>query len=385
MHLSSLSIYDHHAYPLYTEERWRQEPLERYFTLNPDALVLPFVQDSLFFRRSLRDLAEFFGCEPSLEALEEARRQHNYVELARWLFAEANISHLLIEENQSAAHLWTVSSHAEQLPLVVRRVLLLEAELEQMLDHHESASRLLHAFEAHLRELAPRVAAFKSAVAYRSGLDIGKHNLVELERAYSELRRSSPSRQTPRITSKPLLDSMLWVALKVALETGKVVQFHTGYGESSPDIRLANPLGLRAVLEAPELRGLKIVLLHSYPYVREAGLLASHYPGVYLDLGLTIPAGSVHAMRTALHEATHLAPLSKVLFSTSARHSPEMFWIAARWGRRIVAQVMEQAVYNGDLTNDESEWAAQRILSHNAGELYGALANPPTEPVVSLP
>lgn len=384
MHLTSIPIYDHHAYSLFTEERWRQEPLERYFTQNPSPEMLPFVRDSLFFRRSLRDLAEFFGCEPSLEALEETRQQHNYPELARWLFAEANISYLLIEDGVVDSNLWTIGECDERLPPVARRVLQLEAELAKLLEFHDSATRLLNAFEGHLRELAPTVAAFKSVVAYRSGLDIGRHNLVELERAYSELRRSLTPSQTPRITSKPLLDSMLWMALKVASETGKVVQFHTGYGDPTLDMRLANPLGLRTVLEAPELRGLKVVLLHGYPYVREAGYLTSSYPGVYLDLGLTIPAGSVHAMRTALHEATHLAPLSKVLFSTSARHSPEMFWIAARWGRRIVAQVLEQAVYNGDLTNEETEWAAQRILSLNAAELYGTFASSPTEPVVSL-
>lgn len=384
MHLTSIPIYDHHAYSLFTEERWRQEPLERYFTQSPSPRMLPFVQDSLFFRRSVRDLAEFYGCEPTLEAIGEARQRHNYTELARWLFAEANISYLLLEDGVVGSDLWTIGECDERLPPVARRVLQLEAELARFLERHDSATRLLNAFEGHLRTMAPTVAAFKSVVAYRSGLDIARHNLVELERAYSELRRNLTPGQTPRITSKPLLDSMLWMALKVASEVGRVVQFHVGYGDPTLDMRLANPLGLRGVLEAPELQGLKIVLLHCYPYVREAGYLSSSYPGAYLDLGLTIPAGSVHAMRTALHEATHLAPIGKVLFSTSARHSPEMFWIAARWGRRILAQVLEQAVYNGDLANEETDWAAERILALNAAELYGTFASPPTEPVVSL-
>lgn len=384
MHLTSIPIYDHHAYSLFTEERWRQEPLERYFTQSPSPQMRSFVRDSLFFRRSLRDLAEFYGCEPTPEAIGEARQQHNYGELARWLFAEANISYLLLEDDGIDSDHWSIGECDERLPPVARRVLQLEAELARFLERHDSATHLLNAFEGHLRALAPTVAAFKSVVAYRSGLDITRHNLVELERAYSELRRNPTPGQTTHITSKPLLDSMLWIALRVAREAGKPVQFHVGYGDPTLDMRLANPLGLRGVLEAPELQGLNIVLLHSYPYVREAGYLCSSYPGVYLDLGLTIPAGSVHAMRTALHEATHLAPISKVLFSTSARHSPEMFWIAARWGRRILAQVLEQAVYNGDLTNEETEWAAERILARNAAELYGTFASPPTEPVVSL-
>ncbi len=384
MHLTSIPIYDHHAYPLFSEERWRVEPLERYFSQSQRPEMLPHVRDSLFFRRSIRDLAEFYGCEPGLEPLEEARRQHSYLELVRWLFAEANISHLLIADGPASSQLWTLAECQEHLPSVTGRVLQLEEMLDEMLDPHDSATHLLNAFESRLRELAPSVAAFKSVVANRSGLEIGRHNLVELERAYSELRRSQPLGQSPRINSKPLLDSMLWIALKLASETGKVVQFHTGYGNPTLDLRLANPLGLRGVLEAPELRELKTVLLHSYPFVREAGYLASSYRGVYLDLGLIIPAGSVHAMRTALHEATHLAPISKVLFSTSARHSPEMFWIAARWGRRVVAEVLEQATFNGDLTSKEADWAAQRILSLNAAELYNTFASPPTEPVVSL-
>jgi predicted TIM-barrel fold metal-dependent hydrolase len=384
MHLTSIPIYDHHAYSLFTEERWRQVPLARYFSPNPSPENLPFAQDNLFFRRSLRDLAEFYGCEPTLEALGEARQRHNYPDLARWLFAEANISNLLIEDGVVGSDLWTIGECDERLPPVARRVLQLEAELAKFLVRHETATRLLQAFESHLRAMVPTVAAFKSIVAYRSGLDIVRHNLVELERAYSELRRHLSPGQVPRITSKPLLDSMLWMALRVADETGKVVQFHAGYGSPALDLRLASPLGLRGVLEDPELHGLKIVLLHCYPYVREAGYLANSYPGVFLDLGLTIPAASVHAMRTALHEATHLTPISKVLFSTSASHSPEMFWIAARWGRRILAQVLEQAVYNGDLTNGETTWAAERILYRNAAGLYGSSAGSPTEPVVSL-
>jgi len=336
--------------------------------------MLAMVRDSLFFRRSVRDMAEFYGCEPTLEAVREAREQHNYAELVRWLFAEANISHLFIE-GQNSPDLWGIEDLTKNLPLVARPILSLEAELSLFLERHDSASRLLVAFENYLRTVAPSVAAFHSAAAYHSGLDIVRHNLVELERAFSELRRNLVAGQHHRIGSKALLDSMLWMALRVASETGKIVQFHTGYGRALLDLRQANPLGLRQVLESPEFTGLKVVLLHCYPYVREAGYLASNYPGVYLDLGLTIPAGSVHAMRTALHEATHLAPIGKILLSTGTRHSPEMFWIAARWGRRILAQTLEQAVYNGDLTSEEAEWAAERILHRNAANLYEPLVH----------
>ena len=88
------------------------------------------------------------------------------------------------------------------------------------------------------------------------------------------------------------------------------------------------------MIEDPELQDLKIVLLHCYPFVREAGYLASVYRGVYLDLGLTIPYTSVAAMRTSLEEALHLSPISKLLISTDAQRTPELYWLAARWARR---------------------------------------------------
>ena len=167
---------------------------------------------------------------------------------------------------------------------------------------------------------------------------------------------------------------MLWAALPVAAATGTPVQFHTGFGDPDLDLRLANPLHLRPLFEAVTLRGLSVVCLHCYPYVREAGYLASVYPGAYVDLGLTVPYASVHAMRTALHEALHLAPVTKVLLSTDAQRTPETFWLAARWARRALGAVLETSTADGDLSAGEAEWAASRILFDNAAELYGARA-----------
>jgi predicted TIM-barrel fold metal-dependent hydrolase len=49
------------------------------------------------------------------------------------------------------------------------------------------------------------------------------------------------------------------------------------------------------------------VLLHCYPFVREAGWLAHVYGNVYFDLSLTIPHVSRPAV--ALAEALELAPV----------------------------------------------------------------------------
>ena len=141
-------------------------------------------------------------------------------------------------------------------------------------------------------------------------------------------------------------------------------------------MRLANPLHLRSLFEDPSLRGLKVVMLHCYPFTREAGYLASVYPGAYLDLSLSIPFLSQHGMRTHVHEALHLSPLSKLLFATDASRTPELFYLGARWGRRMLGEVLSDTVRVGDLTVNEAEDAAVMILRGNALALYPLSAQP---------
>ena len=59
------------------------------------------------------------------------------------------------------------------------------------------------------------------------------------------------------------------------------VQIHTGFGDADLDLREANPLHLRPLLESGRYANVPFVLLHaSYPYVRELGYLAAIYANV---------------------------------------------------------------------------------------------------------
>lgn len=370
--LNHVPLYDHHAHALFHEDLWRAAPIEGYFSEAYDPVILErFVPDTLFYRRSLRDLAELYGCEPRREAVQEARLSRNYMELCTDLFRRANIGHLLIDDGFSPERLWSVAQSRERLPVPVRRVVRTETELQGLLPHHDSASSLLDALEARLRDAGKTAAGFKSIIAYRTGLDLTRPSDAELERSFQRARTAGG-----KLTEKHLLDAALWRTLHVAAELNLPIQFHTGYGDPDLDLRLANPLHLRSVIEDPELQDLKIVLLHCYPFVREAGYLASVYRGVYLDLGLTIPYTSVAAMRTSLEEALHLSPISKLLISTDAQRTPELYWLAARWARRTISAVMRQTVQNGDLNSAEADQASEQLLWSNAAALYETRGSP---------
>ncbi|MGI8747814.1 MAG: amidohydrolase family protein [Deinococcus sp.] len=378
MNLDHIPLLDHHAHSIWPEAAWRAAPFASYFTEAYDPEVLArHTPHGIFYLRSLRDLAGFYGCPPDHGAVMQARQQFPYLDLSRRLIGAANIAEVLIDDGLLTGELLSIAECAAELPWQVRRVLRLEAELALLVPRHDRVEGLFSAFEEELRRAAPTLAALKSVIAYRTGLGVQAWTAAEVEAAYGALRRELKVGEVPRIDSKPLLDTALLLALRVACELDLPVQFHTGYGDPDLDLHLANPLLLRPLLVDPSLRGLKIVTLHCYPYTREAGYLASVYPGAYLDLGLLIPFASQHAMRTHVHEALHLAPLSKLLFSTDASRTAELFYLGALWGRRVIGAVLDRSVADGDLSAAEAEDGAERLLRGNAAALYAGGGRPP--------
>ena len=113
------------------------------------------------------------------------------------------------------------------------------------------------------------------------------------------------------------------------------------------------------------------VLLHaSYPYVRELGYLASLYSHVWMDLGLAIPFTTVD-IPSVWRQALSLTPISKILFSTDAYSIPDIYWLAARWGRWGLSQILDELMVMGAFTQEEALEAGHQILHGNAEKLYG--------------
>lgn len=149
-------------------------------------------------------------------------------------------------------------------------------------------------------------------------------------------------------------------ALEANAETGDPlpVQVHTGFGDADLSLPLSRPGLLKPLIERFDTT--PFVLLHCYPFVREAGWLAHVYPNVWFDLSLTIP----HVARpvTALLEALELAPFSKLLYASDAARTPELYFLGATWWREALAEALPML--------DEGEEAARAILRENALRLY---------------
>lgn len=68
--------------------------------------------------------------------------------------------------------------------------------------------------------------------------------------------------------------------------------------------------------------------------------------------------------------ALSVAPYSKLLYASDGVGIPELHWYSAHMGRRIIAQVLEECVTNGDVRNDDVDVVANAILRDNALQLY---------------
>jgi predicted TIM-barrel fold metal-dependent hydrolase len=209
--------------------------------------------------------------------------------------------------------------------------------------------------------------ALKSIIAYRSGLDIGPGSPNEAARAFDDLKLSAGQAGHIRLASKPLCDFLVWRALEVAGDLQLPVQFHTGFGDNDADLRTANPLHLRTVIEGTRA---PLVLLHAgWPYYREAAHLAAVYGHVWLDLSLAIPFAT-SGIPAMLSEVMGMAPASKLLFATDAFTMPEIYWLACRWGRWGLGRALETLVADRFMDEEEAWKAARAILGDNARGLY---------------
>ncbi|XVF76352.1 hypothetical protein PTKIN_Ptkin13bG0259800 [Pterospermum kingtungense] len=337
--------------------------------------ALSFAPHSLSFKRNLREIAELYGAESSVDAVEQYRRSYGLEAISSKCFKAAGISAILVDDGLKLDKKLDIQWHKSFVPFV-GRILRIERLAEEIL---ERALSLEIEGKQNSREsvcpipnfvlFANEIVGLKSIAAYRSGLEINPY--VTREDAEIGLSEVLQKGKPVRITNKSFIDHIFTRSLEVALQFDLPVQIHTGFGDKDLDLRQANPLHLRTLLEDQRFSGCRIVLLHaSYPFSKEASYLASVYSQVYLDFGLAIPKLSVHGMISCVKDLLELAPIKKVMFSTDACATPETYYLGAKRAREVVFSVLRDAFIDHDLSIAEAIEASKDILAKNAIQLY---------------
>jgi predicted TIM-barrel fold metal-dependent hydrolase len=301
-----------------------------------------------------------------------ARAEIPLNELGARMLRDANIPALLIDYGLGGADRMSVDEMRALLPECrIEPILRLETMAQELILWYDTFDQVVEAFVATVESArAQGHVGLKSIIAYRTGLAIREVSKTEAAEAFPPVRERARREGSVRLADKPLNDYLLLRALEVAEKQALPVQFHTGLGDNDLDMLYANPLHMRPLFESTRYKHVPFVLLHaSYPYVRELGYLASLYSNVWMDMGLAIPFATLD-IPSVWKQALSLTPTSKILFSTDAYSLPEIYWLAARWGRWGLTQVLEELIALRAFTGDEGLEAASQILHGNAEKLY---------------
>jgi predicted TIM-barrel fold metal-dependent hydrolase len=371
MDLSTLPILDHHCHtirrpgaPLYGDD------FRRFFAETTDPRMPAHIQHTVFYMRMLRDVAKLFDCEPTEEALLALRAATPPEAYARRLFDAGNFRALLVDIGFRGPDSYDNPGLSALIGRPVETIIRLETRMEELIAAHASLEQVEEALRAEVREARARgVVGLKSIAAYRGGLHVAPREFAEAAAAFAGLKAIVRREGRVRLSDRAVLDYLLRAALEEAAALELPVQFHVAFGDDDADLRTANPLQLRALLMDERFRRVPFVLLHCYPYVREAGYLAALYAHVYIDVSLAVPL-TAHGCTAAFSEALELAPISKLLFATDAHSVPELFFAGALHGRHGLAQALDRLVADDILSAAQAEAAAEAILWRNAARLY---------------
>jgi uncharacterized protein len=350
--LWAMPAVDHHAHGILPFAPTLAE-FRGMFSESPDPAQWPHVATALTYRRAIRELAAFLGCEPGEDAVYAHRLAADFDAYSAGLLRASGTGLLLVDDGYPAAgegYGWERMGELAGCP--ARPVMRIERVAE------EGLAGGFGEFRERVRgEVASArtrgFAGLKTIAAYRTGLDLRPPDVDAARAAFAE--------EGSRLRSKPLLELALWDALEANAADPLPVQVHAGFGDSDLLLPRADPTWLKPAVE--RYPGTPFVLLHCYPFVREAGWLAHVYGNVYFDLSLTIP----HVSRPAemVRQALELAPVSKLLYASDAARTPELYLVAARWWRAALAEVLAEA-----LPPAEAERAGAMILRENAHAVY---------------
>lgn len=304
-------------------------------------------------------------CAPLLGLAEHAeprdywqrRSRHTEAELARIFLRAAGVSDWLIDTGY-AEGVTDLAHVAELSGNRAHEVVRLEQVAEQAAD---SPGYYASAFEQILRHRMEAAVGTKSVLAYRGGFDgdLSKPSAAEVATAAARWRDDGGRRLTDRV--------LLRFGLHQALRVGKPLQFHVGFGDRECDLHKANPLQLLDFLR--QSGDTPIVLLHCYPYEREAGYLAQAFNNVYVDGGLSINYLGARAP-AFIGRLLELAPFRKIVYSSDGFGPAELHYLSATLWRNGIHRVLSGFVDDGDWSLHDAMRVVSLIARDNSARIY---------------
>ncbi|MDQ4118882.1 MAG: amidohydrolase family protein [Actinomycetota bacterium] len=365
-HVAALPLVDHHVHGAFTADMDRAEFEVHLNEGSPDP-----VPDWMSQFDSQLGFAIRRWCAPVLDLPERVpadaywarRTELGVAEVTGRFLRAAGVSDWLLDTGYVAGAVHGPDGMAASSGSTAHEIVRLETLAEEIAADGVPGSAYADEFGARLARATRDAVGVKSVLAYRAGfgIDLTRPPAGDVARAAQRWVDSGGGR-----LGDPVL---LRHGLHAAVERGLPIQLHTGLGDRDVDLPDANPVRLRDFLCLPEVAAVPVMLLHCYPYHREAGYLTQAFPNVYMDVGLALNHVGVRS-RAVLAESFELAPFAKLLYSSDAWGPPELHHLGAVLWRRAITTTFGGWVRDGDWSSDDAIRVADMVGRGNAARVY---------------
>jgi len=209
----------------------------------------------------------------------------------------------------------------------------------------------------------PGVVGVKSVAAYRTGFDLDPIRPSDAQ--VTEAARNWLASGGGRLADPVLVRHLLWTAVDLGLP----LQLHVGLGDNDIRLHRSDPTRLTDWLHLTA-GTIPVLLLHCWPYQRQAAYLAAVFEQVYLDVGLALHHVGPARARSVLEEALEITPFRKLLYSSDAYGVAEFYHLGALSFRRALAGLLQDRVDADELDLPDALRIAQWAGAHNALRVY---------------
>lgn len=288
-------------------------------------------------------------------------------EVTARLTRAAGVSDWLVDTGFRSTDFMGVDEVAEVSGGSAHEIVRIETVAETVIERLGRPADYADAFGQAIAEVAATAVGAKSVLAYRGGFaqDLRRPTDKAVAEAARRWSQAVANGATVRLEDPVLLS----FGIHTALDAGLPLQFHVGFGDHDVNMIASNPLHLMDFLRDLGPDAGPIMLLHNYPYEREAGYLAHAFDNVYLDVGLAIDFLGVRAT-AIVARSLETAPFSRILYSSDAYGPAELHYLGARLWRNGIADVIGGWVDAGDWSERNARRVIEDIAHRNARRVY---------------
>ncbi|MEU6095003.1 amidohydrolase family protein [Streptomyces sp. NPDC047079] len=384
--LAGLPLVDHHCHGVVTADL---DPAAFQSLITegdawPESGITPFdTPVGVAIRRHCAPVLDLPRHAPAAEYLAR-RAELGWREVNRRFLADAGTEVFCVDTGYAPGRLTTpaeLAAAAGRPPTAAYEVVRLEAVAEAVAAAGVEPDEYARAFVTAMGEaIAERnVVAVKSVAAYRTGFDLDPHrpsdgDVTEAARRWlaggSADGAASTADKKPhdprRLDDPVLVRHLLWTAVDLGLP----LQLHTGFGDNDIRMHRADPAHLTDWLHLTS-GAIPVLLLHCWPYQRQAGYLSAVFEQVYLDVGLTLHHVGPARARAVLEEALEVTPFRKLLYSSDAYGVAEFFQLGALAFRYGLASLLQDRVDADELSVPDALRIVEWTGCDNARRVYG--------------